>query len=317
MTARPSRPIIVLGFGRSGTTWIADIISKVLGGLVLFEPLHPQVCPFAAEVCYAGHLETEVSHRLAAYLEEVLVGRHRQRWLLRNHLFTPLEEVSQAYVDMIWDECPILGFKEIRAAFLIDWLIERFEARIVFLLRHPCAVLASIRRRPRFWDEFGWEQHDRFFQERVISGRPDVYARLAPRLALLETPRTDLEKQAVMWAITADLALGQLERHGLPFFRYEDFYDHPFTATRALMAYLGEPQPRIHPAHLFVPSMTTLRTVHGLVRSESDYQIHGKRLFWRDVLSPEEEQRIMTIVNVFDCGRCYQEELWIPDFYYT
>jgi hypothetical protein len=313
----PSRPIIVLGFGRSGTTWIADIISKVLGGLILFEPFHPQVCPLAAEVCYATALETAISQRLAAYLEAVLRGHHRQRWLLRNHLFTPLEEVSQAYVDMIWDECPILGFKEIRATFLIDWLIERFEARIVFLLRHPCAVLASIRRRPRFWDEFGWEQHYRFFRERVIEGWPEAYTRLAPRLALLEPLRTDLEKQAVMWAITADLAVWQLERHGLPVFRYEDFYDHPFAATRALMAYLGEPRPRIHPAHLFVPSMTTLRTVHGLVNSESDYRIHGQRLFWRDVLSREEEQTIMSIIGVFAFDRWYREDLWIPGYYCT
>lgn len=307
MSDRTPRPIVILGFGRSGTTWLSDIVSKVLGGLILFEPLHPQVCAFAADVCYATHLAADVSRQLATYLNEVLNGVHRHRWLLRNHLFTPLEEVSQAYVDMVWNECPILGFKEIRANFLMEWLIDHFDARVVFIIRHPCAVLASLRRRPRFWEEFGWERHYRMFWERVITGWPEARERIRSRQKVIAAACTDLEKQAVMWALTTDLVARQLERRGLPVFRYEDFYEEPFAATRRLMTYLGEPAPRLHPAHLFVPSMTTLRTTHGLLRTENDYAAHGERLFWHDVFNEDETHAIMTIARAFDCDRFYSE----------
>ncbi|MCX7853788.1 MAG: sulfotransferase [Caldilineales bacterium] len=309
MNGRPVRPIVILGFGRSGTTWLSDIVSKVLGGLILFEPLHPQVCAFAADVCYATHPTADTSRQLAVYLNEVLSGIHRHRWLLRNHLFTPLEEVSQAYVDMVWNECPILGFKEIRANFLLDWLIDHFDARVVFIIRHPCAVLASLRRRPRFWEEFGRERHYRMFWERVVAGQPEARKRVRSRQGVIAAACTDLEKQAVMWALTTDLVARQLERRGLPIFRYEDFYEEPFTATRRLLAYLGEPAPRLHPAHLFVPSMTTLRTTHGLLRTENDYAVHGERLFWQDVLNEDEIATIMTIACAFDCDRFYSADV--------
>ncbi|MDW8268912.1 MAG: hypothetical protein RMN24_07085 [Anaerolineae bacterium] len=65
--------------------------------------MHPQVCAFAADVCYATHPTADTSRQLAVYLNGPS-GIHRHRWLLRNHLFTPLEEVSQAYVDMVWND---------------------------------------------------------------------------------------------------------------------------------------------------------------------------------------------------------------------
>lgn len=301
----PSRPIVILGFGRSGTTWLSDVVSKVLGGLLLFEPLHPQVCDFAAEVCYAPSPALIGAQRLHDHLGAAMTAVCRHRWLLRNHLFTPLEDVSQSYIDMVWNECPVIGFKEIRANFLIDWLIEQFDARIVFLLRHPCSVLASLRRRANFWNEFGWEQHYRMFHARVIDGWPAASALIAPHRAAIAAARTELDQQTVMWALTALLAAWQLEQHDLPLFCYEDFYDQPFAATRNLMAYLGEGSPSMHPAHLFVPSMTTLRTTHGLVKAETDYASHGERLFWQDVLTDAEVGRIMGIVESMGLDRWY------------
>lgn len=289
------RPIVVLGFGRSGTTWISDIISKTLGGLLLFEPLHPQVCDFAAAACYSDASDPALANRLEEHLGAVLNGRERHKWLLRNHLFTPLQEVSNAFVDAIWRECQVIGFKEIRANFLIDWLVRRYDARIVYIARHPCAVLASLRRRPNFWKELGWDAHRRLFSERVLPLSPagEHWA------TFLDDGRTDLEQQTAMWAATHALATRQLQQLDLPVLYYEDFYEQPFAATRNLLRHLGHPTNAIHPAHLFVPSMTTLRTVHGLTATETTYAEHGESLFWEDVLDQAEVTTIMDIVAAF------------------
>ena len=294
------RPIVVLGFGRSGTTWVSDILSKTLGGLILFEPLHPQVCDFAAEACYADASTPALATKLDHYLDEIMAGDQRHRWLLRNHLFSPLEQVSDTFVDSIWAECNIIGWKEIRANFMIEWLCDQFNARIVYVARHPCAVMASLRRRHNFWNEFGWRQHVRMFGERVLAhptlGRAFPAAAIRFRTGDLSDR---LQQEVVMWAATHLHVSQQLGRLGLPTFYYEDLYERPFETTRALLAYLSYDQLSIHPSHIFVPSMTTLRTVHGLTATESQYRDQGMGLFWDDVLNASEVQAIMDIVAAF------------------
>ena len=293
-----NNPIIVLSFGRSGSTWVSDIISKNMGGLLLFEPLHPETCPFPQEACYSDGYAPGLNARLLDFLSEVLAGAHRNRWLLRNHLFTPLEAVSQTYVDMVWNETRVLGLKEIRATFMIDWLIENLHARIVYLVRHPAAVIASLRRRKNFWNEFGFETHWRLFLDHVVQN-PRTEDVLRPYRSLIDAARTQIERETVMWAASHKLAARALARHGLPTFHYEDFYERPFPTTRRLIDYVGGDPQAIHPAHIFVPSMTTIRTVHGLTASESDFAAKGWSIFWEDILIADELQTIMGLVDAF------------------
>ncbi len=291
-------PIVVLSFGRSGSTWISDIISKNLGGLLLFEPLHRETCPFPQEVCYSDGFAPELDASLHTFLQAILAGKDRNRWLLRNHLFTPLAAVSQDYVDMVWDETPVLGFKEIRATYMIDWLIQRMDAKVVYLVRHPAAVIASLRRRKNFWNDLGFEVHWQLFMEHVVQNSRHQ-AVLAPHLGRIARASTRIQQEATMWAVAHKLAIQTLARHHLPYFRYEDFYQQPFATTRHLISYVGGNAAAIHPAHIFVPSMTTIRTVHGLTASESDFAAKGWRIFWDGVLTRVEFDEIMAISRAF------------------
>ncbi|NOX62835.1 MAG: sulfotransferase [Chloroflexi bacterium] len=291
-------PIIILSFGRSGSTWISDILSKTLGGLILFEPLHPETCSFAAEICYADATDPRQSEQLGQLLDRILAKQDHNRWLLRNHLFSPLEAVSPTFVETVWRECEVIGFKEIRANFLIDWFLDHLDAQIVYIVRHPCAVIASLRRRINFWNEFGFERHWQFFRQRVLEN-PRYRSTLAAYDAVVARARSQTEREAIMWAASHKLAAQTLARRGLPIFYYEHFYETPFQATRRLLRYLGH-EANLHPAHIFVPSMTTLRTVHGLTASENDYAARGLALFWQDILTPDEVRSIMDIVRGFD-----------------
>ena len=292
-------PIVVLSFGRSGSTWISDIISKNLGGLLLFEPLHPETCPFAEEACYSDGFQADLGYRLRPFFKDVLAKTYRNRWLLRNHLFQPLESVSQTYVDMVWKETRILGFKEIRANYMIDWLINTLNARIVYLVRHPAAVIASLRRRKNFWNEFGFARHWEFFLHRVARN-PRYRTLLQPYRQLISNAHSRTQKEAVMWSISHKLAATTMRERGLPIFYYEDFYQRPFATTRKLIRYVGGNPAALHPAHIFVPSMTTIRTVHGLTSSESDFASKGWAIFWEDILSSEELKAIMHVVQAFE-----------------
>lgn len=292
-----SQNIVVLGFGRSGTTWIADIISKIMGKLILFEPIHPSVTELADKFSYSTLNGNSDSGLLKNFYDDVLFKNHRKKWLMRNHVPDRLENISDSFLDTLWGECNIAGFKEIRANFLIEWFQKELNAKIVFIMRHPGATVSSIKGRPNFW-EYGWPGTYNLFLERTIYN--DFYNdhEISRQVEVVEQANTYAEKCAVMWAITHAIALPQLARLNLPVFFYEEFYDYPFPSSRNLMRYLDCNHVDIHPSYLFTPSMTTLMTIHGIRIMEEERAKKGIA-FFEEKLSLQELQDIMRIVRSF------------------
>jgi hypothetical protein len=291
--------IAVLGFGRSGTTWISDIISKATGRLILFEPLHPSVTEMSREFSYSP-ISVDNAQTICSYLGDVIGKRHRKMWLMRNHVPVRLEEISPHFLDLIWENCNVLGFKEIRANFMLRWLQEDLGYRIVYVVRHPCAVVSSILRRHNFW-EFGWPGTYELFLQRTLYHPHYQDHRIKDCRSVVEGATSAFEQYAVMWAITHAIVLPELKKLGLPLFYYEHFYTNPFESVRKLLDFIGTDKDNIHPAYIFTPSMTTLKTLHGLYGSE-DLIHDGASIFWKDTLNPAQVARILDIIRCFDVG---------------
>ncbi|MCF6158859.1 MAG: hypothetical protein E3K32_09875 [wastewater metagenome] len=291
--------IVILGFGRSGTTWLSDVISKKMGGLILFEPFHPSVTNCSSQFAYSHISQEKDSKLLEGFLNDVLNKRHKRKWLLRNHIPVSLDEVTDDFQDTVWQECNILGFKEPRASFLISWLQKNFNAKIVFIVRHPCAVIASIKKRVNFWEEFGWSQNYKMFLQKTIFSESFHNHEIINYIDVVENARTDIEKMSVMWSITHSVAIEELERLSIPIFHYEDFYYAPFLFFRNLFAYIGYSGSNLHPSYFFTPSMTTVKTLHGLYNYEGKFVEKGASLFWENILDDSEVDTIMKIVNSF------------------
>jgi len=286
--------IALLGFGRSGTTWVSDIISKVTGTLILFEPLHPSVTELSEKFAYSEVTNTKDSKQLKEYFDAVLSKRHRKMWLLRNHVPVPLDKVSEAFLETIWDECRVTGFKAIRGNSMVDWFHNELGSKVVFVVRHPCAVVASIKRRSNFW-EFGWPRtYELFLSKTVYNGN-----RAARFKDIVESVDDDLGKCAVMWAVTHAIAIEKLDALGLPIFYYEDLYREPFRYVREMFEYIGDGRVDIHPSHMFTPSMTTMRTVHGLYDKEGDIADKGASAFWEKDLTERDVDMVMELVRSF------------------
>lgn len=289
--------IVVLGFGRSGTTWIADIISKIMGQLILFEPIHPSVTELANKFSYSTLNGNGDSELLKDFYKNLLIKNHRKKWLMRNHVPDRLENISDSFLDTLWDECTIAGFKEIRANFMVEWFLKELDAKIVFIMRHPAATISSIKGRPNFW-EYGWPGTYNLFLEKTIYHEYYKDHVITNYINTVERAKTYSEKCAVMWAITHAIALPELTRLNLPVFFYEEFYDFPFTSSRTLMRYLDYKDVNIHPSYLFTPSMTTLMTIHGIRIMEEERSKKGIA-FFEEKLSTEELYDIMEIVTAF------------------
>lgn len=133
--------LVISGFPRSGTTWLAEVAATIPGTAILFEPDNFSTIRAARD---AGldrnnfHLPGDSWPSGEAYLERVLSGRVIDRWTTADIPITRAIGVNRWIV------------KFVRANQMVLWLADRFSIPPpVLLVRHPCAVLAS-------WTSRGW-----------------------------------------------------------------------------------------------------------------------------------------------------------------
>jgi hypothetical protein len=276
---------------------VSDIVSKSLGGLILFEPFHPAVLTNAESFMYSdgssGLFDDALDHA-----EKIINGRLQERWLLRNHLPRDLDHSAIDFEETLWRECAILGFKEIRLNLMLPLFRQKSDYKLVFVVRHPLSVLASIKKRSRFWLEFGFDIHYQKFITETFDNSLYRDMAIQRNRFWLDRVESDLEKATLMWAVTHELLLMDLHSDSVYLLEYGELYRNPFAEVTKLLAFLGHEGCRLHPSYLFTPSMTTHRTLHGAKEMDA-YLVEGETFFWKDVLTESELCVIRKILESF------------------
>ncbi len=280
------KPIIIAGFGRSGTTWLSDIISKSLGGLILFEPCHPSVDKNAVDHTYKTELSSAQQRSYAFLVKKVLDGGCDNPWLMRNHIGYDPQAISTDFINYIRRHTPIIGYKTIRWNHLLCLQAEICEADILYILRHPLAVLASISRRTRFWEEFGWSIHQQLIEKNLF-GSPQISRPLKGVIDRQASTGDTLVFTSLFWAVSQCITLRQLDILGMPPIFYEDLYNAPYETTIDILKRLNQPVKNMHPSYLFTPAMHTLKTAHDTIRNEA-----FPSFFWQECFSEDQYSTI-------------------------
>lgn len=127
--------LVLTGTPRSGTTWLAQVLSEIPHSSVLFEPLHPGEVLDAKQ---AGFSEAKYVRPDATweegerFLARVFQGRVLNKWTTREIGLRKLFATR------------FLIVKLVRANRLLSWLSENAAVRSpAMIIRHPCAVVAS------------------------------------------------------------------------------------------------------------------------------------------------------------------------------
>jgi hypothetical protein len=211
--------LFVAGSGRSGTTWLSELLLAGTRRRYVFEPLSRNLAltaPFHREYgkLYLRPDGDYPEHFLA--MRAVLTGRVRSRWTERfnRRLFADGRLV-----------------KEIRANLLLGWLQHNFPGMpLVLLLRHPCAVAASFVRE-------GWRGR---LDELLV--QPDLCAAhlTAEQLDVLSRlARGSLFERALgLWCVETRVALREV-RQGAYVLCYEQLLWSPEYALASLLDWLG------------------------------------------------------------------------------
>lgn len=290
-------PIIIAGFGRSGTTWLSDIISKALGGLILFEPFHPGVYKESKTFCYTSSVSSDKG--LFEHLTQSLSqAPQKNNWLLRNHLNTPLQDNSQAFVEYIWDNTEVLGFKTIRSNHTLDELTSSIDGKAIYIHRHPFAVLASIMNRKNFWEEYGWAWHEKFFFKRTLE-HPMWSKNQVDTLSQIysEIKSNKEETILLMWSISLIISLQEIDKCDGALVSYEDLYLDPYKEAKRILRDLGHEKAALHPSYFFTPSLTTMNTIHNRKDLLNTGRGFLDDLFWKTKLDSNKIKRYLTLVK--------------------
>ncbi len=172
--------LLIAGTARSGTTWLAELLGARLPCRIMFEPFNPRKVPAYAGFSYFQYMRPDDDHpALEDFCRRVFTGDIRDPWIDRQ-------------VDRLFPRYRII--KEIRANLLLKWISNRFpEVPILFIIRHPCAVVASRM-------QLGWDT-DADIAE--FLAQPElVQDFLEDKRDLIESCQTPAEKHAVIWAIS-------------------------------------------------------------------------------------------------------------------
>jgi hypothetical protein len=270
--------VFLAGTGRSGSTWLSDIINYKNEYRYLFEPFHPGhgVAPAFGPRRYLRPADS--AEMFLSPARAILEGRVRGEWVDKYNR----RVVSRKRL-----------IKEVRANLFLGWLRAHFPATpIVLLLRHPCAVVAS-QMALKDWD---WSVVLANF-----SAQPDLMAEhLEPFRSQLERPMSEVEQYAVAWAIDYLVPLRELRPGEAHVLFYEHVVADPAQHIPPLFAFLGEPyQPVV---------LQGLQRPSAVSRPDSAIVAGGSVLAdWSTRLSAEDVRTVLRVVEPFGLDIAYSD----------
>lgn len=264
---KPSDTIFVAGAGRSGTTWLGNMIGSSPGFLSLFEPFDYRHVPQLNISSLRLYIRANSpAHYLDETIRDMLLGKIRNNWIL-----------SQNHRSITWR----ILIKEIRANLLLGYLKNRFNSQIVFIVRHPCPTVLSRM-------ELKWETNlEDFLKQQELM---DDY--LTPFDNLIGSANTDIEKHTIMWCVDNLVPLKQLNRDQFIFCTYETLVANKHAEISIIFNALRLRIPRNLDETISKPTS---------VSSKKSPILAGGNLleYWKTRLTRDKIRTILNIVHAF------------------
>ena len=270
--------IFLAGSGRSGTTWVQLLINYQHDHRMIFEPFWPKRVRFVPY--FKPYLrEDEPAPAFRQATQRIFQGHFRNRW-------TDRRNQRRIYRKRL--------IKDIRAHLFLKWLHHHFPStKIVFLMRHPCAVVSS---RLRLKLPLHKKELPHIFKQ-----KPLLDDFLAPFLPLVQEYQEPFEAHILLWAIQNYVPLQQFKTGELFLLFYEELCQQPEAILPRLFDFLELPLK----ANVF----ETFHRPSYMARRQSAIVTGGSLIdSWREHVTPEQIKNACRILSHFGLDLIYSEE---------
>lgn len=272
------KTVFLAGSGRSGTTWIGNIINHKNDYRICFEPFHPGKVTEFGLFNSRQYFRDEVSD--PAFLNPLnllIQGKLSNKWInSRNRNFYASK----------------LLVKDIRANLLLHWVKSHHpDLKVILVLRHPCAVALS-----RIKLKWGGSVSQFLSQPELLQDY------LQPFLEIMRAADSDLEKCVTAWCIENYVPLRQFNPGEILVCYYENFVIDPEPEVRKMLNFIGDPFPADLESILSRSSDTNWN------RSEhSDLQEFSFNR-WKSEITPADYAKVKNILQKFGMDLFYDDD---------
>ena len=274
-TGNIKNTIFIAGSGRSGTTWLMEMINYKNQFRPIFEPFHNKNDSLLKNWKHRQYLsENNVDDKFLIPTLKILKGKIRTNWTDQFHN----KKISNKRI-----------IKDIRANLFLKWLhIHHPQIELILLLRHPCAVANSKSR-------LNWDPHlDEFLSQ------PDLMNDLLyPFKGIIRDCSDTFEKHILMWCIENYVPLKQFKRNEILVLFYEDLCMNLIASLDDLQSFLRT---------WIKPKLINQSKPSALVRNDSAINT-GSDLIntWKKDISPSQITDAVNICKLFGLDKIYGE----------
>lgn len=266
--------IFLAGTGRSGTTWLAEVINYDNSFRIMFEPFHSYKIDVIKDWNYRQYLRSN-NHdtKFVNPANAILSGNIKHPWIDQfNHKLVARKRL----------------IKDIRANLLLNWVKKNFpEIPIVLLIRHPCAVASSKLK-------LGWNSHlsDFLKQEELM----DEF--LNPFKNEIEDVIDTFEKHIFMWCIENYVPLRQFDEGEILVVFYESLCQNPEKEAERVFSFLGKDVP-VNILQIASKPSELSRKDSAVISGENPLSL------WRKHITEEQIERALEILSIFGLEAVY------------
>jgi hypothetical protein len=269
--------VFLAGGGRSGTTWVMELINARRDHRVVFEPFAAHRLRFLSGFHRQHYLRTDDDDpATGALMDRIVEGRYRSWWT---------DQHNRTFV------CRRRLIKAIRANLCLGYVRRRYPRMpIILLVRHPCAAASSMLR-------LGYGH----YPLEVFLDQPNlVEDHLSPYVDLIRSTEDEFDIRVLRWCIQHEVLFSQLSEGDVHLMFYEELCDDPHASFDAMFSYLGRPYDSAARNAVHRPSR--LSGAHSAILSGSP-SVDS----WRNGVSAAQLKRAMEFLDAFGLGDIYGE----------
>lgn len=275
----PAQTTVLYSSGRSGSTWLSEILGSVPRTRLIFEPFHPR--RGLAELAEYRYRYIEPGREvpgLDAVYDAILNGKRATPWT--EHLNNPTTMVYKRRL-----------VKLVRANLLFPWLANRYpDQKHVLLLRHPAAVVLSQVRN-------GWNLSSaRIVEQADLRQMPAIGA-----LSRLGWPTSGFLSNLVFWAAENRVAIDHALESNTMIMFYERLCLTPTEGLDELSRFLGLSLPTAALERLDKVSWSSSADIGSMSVTE-------KISRWKDDLSEEQSAQVAQVLELSGLDDFYSLE---------